>query len=668
MAFSDSASLALALALVLAAYGAVALVATGVSPSPSRRLRASGYRAAFATAGLVTYSSLVLAGLLAGRDFSVAYVAEVANRAMSFDQLLSAFWGGQPGSLLLWAWALSLVTAAVVLLHRRGNPGLTPGVVGTLLAVECFFLLVLTLAASPFEKLPAPRADGQGLNPLLLDPAMRIHPPLVLSGYMSFSVPFAFAMGALITGRVGLEWVRAVRGWTLLAWTIQATGLIVGAWWAYHVLGWGGYWGWDPVENVALLPWLASTALLHSLMVQERRGMLKVWNLGLVVATFGLSIFGTFVVRSGIITSVHSFATSSVGPYFFAFLGVVLLVAIGLIAYRLPSLAAEHAIDSVVSRESAFLLNNLLLVALVAVTFWGTIFPMVSETVRGAKIAVGPAYYRQVDGPLLLALLALMALGPMLGWRRSSLPRLLDDARWPLAVTAAVGVAALVLGAGGLASVAIAACVLVVGAIAVEYGRGLRARRKAGEPLVSALVALVARDRRRYGGYLVHLAMVVIAVGIVGSSGYQQVGEATIAPGQSLTVGGYSLVNGGVSSVERAGMAGVTGTVGLRRGGRSLGVLRPERRIYAGWEKQPVTGVAIQTVLPRLDDVYVLMTNLDASGAMSLRVFVNPLVALLWVGALLFLVATAITAWPAGPVRAPGAARIPAREAATSDV
>lgn len=668
MAFSDSASLALALALLVAAYGAVALVASGVSPAPSLRLRASGYRAAFAAAGLVTYSSLVLLGLLASHDFGVAYVAEVTNRSMTLGQLLSAFWGGQPGSLLLWAWTLSLFASAAMLVHRRRNPALAPAVVGVLLAIECFFLLVLTLAANPFERLAAPQPDGQGLNPLLLDPAMRIHPPLVLSGYMSFSVPFAFAMGALISGRVGLEWVRAVRGWTLLAWTIQGMGLIVGAWWAYHVLGWGGYWGWDPVENVALLPWLASTALLHSLMVQEKRGMLKVWNLGLVVAAFGLSIFGTFVVRSGIITSVHSFATSSVGPYFFAFLGVVLVVAIGLIAYRLPALAAEHAIDSVVSRESAFLLNNLLLVALVAVTFWGTIFPMVSETVRGSKIAVGPAYYRQVDGPLLLALLVLMALGPLLGWRRSSLPRLLDDVRWPLTVTCAVGVALLVLGAGGLASVALAACVLVVGAVAVEYGRGLRARRKAGEPLLPALLALVARDRRRYGGYLVHMAMVVIAVGIVGSSGYQQVGEGTIAPGKSLTVGRYSLTNDGVSSVERAGMAAVIGNVAVREGGREVGVLHPDRRVYAGWEKQPVTGVAIQTVLPRLDDVYVLMTNLDSSGAMSLRVFVNPLVALLWAGALLFLAATAITAWPARPMRAPGAARAPAREAAKSEV
>jgi len=318
-----------------------------------------------------------------------------------------------------------------------------------------------------------------------------------------------------------------------------------------------------------------STALLHSLMVQEKRGMLKVWNLGLVVAAFGLSIFGTFVVRSGILTSVHSFATSAVGPYFFVFLGIVLMAALGLIAVRLPELTAEHSIDSVASRESAFLLNNLLLVAVVAVVFWGTIFPIVSETIRGTKIAVGPQYYRQVVGPLLLALLGLMGIGPLLGWRRTSGSRLLGDLRWPVVTTCAVGAALVLLGTGGLAAVAFAACVLVVSAVVVEYRRGMAARRRHGEPMVTAVRQLVIRDRRRYGGYLVHLSMVLIAIGVIGSSSFQQVSDGTIGLGQNMRVGAYTLVNRGVSSNEQLGMAMVAANVEVRRGDRILAMLPP---------------------------------------------------------------------------------------------
>jgi cytochrome c-type biogenesis protein CcmF len=485
---------------------------------------------------------------------------------------------------------------------------------------------------------------------------------------MSFSIPFAFAMGALITGRLGGEWLRPVRLWTMLAWAIQGMGLLVGAWWAYHVLGWGGYWGWDPVENVALLPWLISTALLHSFMVQEKRGMLKLWNLGLVIAAFSLSIFGTFVVRSGIIVSVHSFATSAVGPYFFVFLGLALLGAIALVGYRLPMLRDDGAFDSLASREAAFLLNNLLLVCIAAATFWGTIFPIVSEAVRGAKIAVGPPFYVRFNGPLLVALLLLMGLGPLLGWRRTSSNRLVATLRWPVAIGAAVSIILLLFGIQvGLALVGLAAAAMVAATIFVEFERGVRVRRRGGEEFVVALRTLISRDRRRYGGYLVHLAMVLIAVGVIGSTGYQQLSEQQLAPGGQMTVGRYTLINQGLRGYERPGMQGVVADIGVRAFGQDLGLLHPEKRAYANWERQPVTGVAIRTVFPWLDDVYVLMSGLAADGTITLRVYVNPLVSLIWLGGALFLASTLIAAWPSASERRAKIQPVERREVARSE-
>lgn len=666
MALSQSASISLSVAFVLAVYGAVSLLASRNGLVPV--LAVTGRRSVFAVAGLVTYAAFALCSLLVMHDFRVAYVAEVTNRAMSVPELLSAFWGGQPGSLLLWAWTLAVFTVGVTAAHWKRYPLLMPSVLAVLLVIEAFFLLVLSLAASPFTQLSLPLPDGQGLNPLLLDPAMRVHPFLVLTGYMSFSVPFAFALGALLSGRVRTEWLRPVRRWTILAWAIQGMGLLAGAWWAYHVLGWGGYWGWDPVENVALLPWLTSTALLHSLMVQEKRGMLKLWNLALVIATFALSIFGTFIVRSGIITSVHSFATSAVGPYFFAFLGLILLVSIALLFYRLPDLSADASMDALLSRESAFVLNNLLLVAIAAATFWGTIFPIVWEAVNGAKIAVGAPFYQKVNTPLLLVLLILMGIGPLLGWRRTSPHRLVVHLRIPLLLAALVGIAMVALGiTQALAVLAFAACAFVAGTIGVEYDRGIRARRRSGETLVIAIHTLISRDRRRYGGYLVHLAMLFIAVGIIGSMAFQESREATVEPGQVLHVGRYGLLNGGVTARQRPGMQAVAGSVPVFVGDRQIALLQPERRLYANWEKQPITSVAIATTFPWMEDVYVLMNGLDDRGVMSVRVYINPLVSFIWFGGVLFLLSTIITAWPSA--RPSRNSNLPAtqREAAHSE-
>lgn len=644
MTFADSAYASLGIAIVLGAFGATAALVGHLRRLPE--LRRAAEHAALAVTALVTYASLVLLSLLLTHTFSVDFVAEVSNRTMSTRALLSAFWGGQPGSLLFRTWVLTLFTAAVVVVQRRRERGLLPLTLAVLAVVESFFLLVLLVSANPFaQSLPAP-LDGQGLNPLLQDEAMSFHPPLLLTGYMAFTIPFAITVAGLAGGQMGIAWLRAVRRWLLLAWTIQGCGLLAGAWWAYHVLGWGGYWGWDPVENVALLPWLVATAALHSLMVQERRGMLRVWNVCLVAAAYCLAVFGMFVVGSGVLTSVHAFATSSVGPLFFGFLGLLLLGLLALVAYRLPLLQSTGRFDALASRESAFLLNNLLLVAVVAATFWGTIFPMVSETLQGVKIGVGAAYYGQVNAPALVLLLAAMGVGPLLAWRRTSLPVLRRALIAPILTAALVWAGLVLLGMRqGLAALAFAACALTAAAIAVEYSRGLRARTRSGEALLTALATLIRLDRRRYAGYLIHLAVLLLACGVIGST-FQTSRELTLSPGQSATVGRYTLRYNGSNTFVQPGLQGVRAGIEVGVGNRLVGALGPDRRVYAGWESQPVTGVAILTTGPWLDDVYVLMTGLDSANRATLRVFVNPLVSLLWAGGGLFILGVAALFWP----------------------
>ncbi len=659
------------LALALAAYGLAATLAGLRWRVP--QLLASARNANVGVAALLTLASLTLLYALVSSDFSLRYVWEVSSRAAPLNVRLSSFWGGQPGSLLFWSWGLALLSAIVVWRSYRSDPDLAPYVNLTLAGLQLFFLFLLALVSSPFQRLPVPAADGRGLNPLLWDDGMRLHPPLLLWGYMSFSIPFALAVAALLTGRLDRAWLGTARRWMLLAWGVQGAGLLAGAWWAYHVLGWGGYWGWDPVENAALLPWLTATAFLHSIQVQERRGMLKVWNLALVIATFALAIFGTFLVRSGVIASVHSFALSAVGPYFFGLLGVVLIATLGLFFFRLPRLRGEAEIDTFASREAGFLLNNFLLAAVAAATFWGTIFPLVSETLRGVRVAVGPPFYQQVNGPLLLALLVLMGVGPLLAWRRTSPGSLWRSLRVPLAGWAATSL--LLVGLGlrdGLAVLAFGATAFVVGTIVLEFVRGTRSRRRnTREGWLVALLTLVARDRRRYGGYLVHLAMVFMAVAIIGSSFFRLESAATLQRGESLAVGRYTLTYRGLFERQEPGVQTVLARVDVREGSRDAGQVAPERRIHEGWETQPTTGVAIRTTWPWLEDLYVLLVGWQPDGSATIRVFVNPLVSLIWVGAAIFLFGTLIAAWPATRPRpaavVPAPAAVWPREAVGSE-
>src|SRR5262245_8263444 len=405
-------------ALTLALYGSAASALGAAAGRPA--LRQSSERAAIGVFVLVTACMLLLVTAFLGFDFSVRYVATNTSRGTPYYYRITALWGALEGSIILWCWMLSLYTLIAIARYRRRQPALYPWVLCVMTAVAAFFLLVMSIPAPPFERLSPVPADGRGLNPLLEDSGMITHPVALYLGFTGFSVPFAFAIAALATGRTGDEWITITRRWTIVAWYFLSLGLLIGGWWSYHVLGWGGYWAWDPVENAAFMPWLTGTAFLHSVMIQERRRMLKLWNLSLVILTFGLTIFGTFLTRSGIIGSVHAFTQGSIGLFFLGFLSLVLLVSFSLLAWRTDRLRAQGELDSVVSRESAFLLNNLFLVAVTFTVFFGTIFPLLSEAVTGTKVSVGAPFFNLVNIPLFLGLLFLMGVGPLIAWRRAS--------------------------------------------------------------------------------------------------------------------------------------------------------------------------------------------------------------------------------------------------------
>ena len=634
---------ALTLALVLALYGIVAGLLGAWRGVPE--LVTSAARATWGVTVLVMLALVALATAFLTHDFRLIYVAGRSSRDMPVHYVLAALWGGQEGSLLYWVIVVGIVGSLAIYIHRRSDRTLIPYVTVTILSVMAFLLVILTFVASPFRVMPVTPANGVGLNPLLRDPGMMVHPPLLLAGYASFTVPFAFAMAALITGRLGADWLRAIRRWTLLSWGILGCGLLAGAWWAYHVLGWGGYWGWDPVENVALLPWLTSTAFLHSVIVQERRGMLKVWNLALLLASFVLSVFGTFVVRSGLLSSVHAFAVSPVGPWFLFYLATVTLVGLGLLIYRLPSLQSDRVIESMTSRESGFLVNNLIFVALAFATFWGTVFPLFSELFWDTKLTVGPPFYNQVNGPLLLALLLLMGIGPALAWRRTDLRLLARYVRWPLLIALLVASGLLAWLRVPLAAVAFAVVVFTGMVTLLEYGRAVRARRRAaGQSSLEALVELLRRNNRRYGGYLVHLAVLVMAVGVIASNVFQVERQFSLRPGDSGAIGPYTVVYRGLDERQTADAEVVAARVEIYRGGRLRDTVETYRFFYRNYEDQPTARMGIATV--GLDDVYVVLDRWDNDGTASLRVYVNPLVIWIWVGAVVYVLGTLTLFWP----------------------
>jgi len=612
---------ALLAGLVLAAFSALLSFWAGYAENGV--MIQVGRRAFYATAAMILVAGVLLETALLTHDFSLAYVAEHSDLSTPIALVAAAFYGGQEGSLLYWTLILGILGSASLLASARIGLRLAAYSAGIMAAILTFFLVVLVLVASPFDVLQITPPDGLGLNPVLRDGGMLIHPPVVLAGFASFAIPFSFAAAALLAGRSDAAWIAHTRRFALVAWGLQSAGLVLGMWWAYHVLGWGGYWGWDPVENVAFMPWLATTAYLHSSQVQERRGRLRGWNFGLVMLAFLLVVFGTFIVRSGIVPSVHTFAVSAIGPWFFGFLGVCLLFSVGLLAFRAGDLKSHAEPAPAVSREGAFTLQNLLLIGVIVVVFWGTMLPLVSGML-GQQRVVGPTYYERAAGPLFAALLALMAAGPLVPWRHAGAP-LWRSLRWPAGAFAFLLAALLVAGVRSLpALLGLSLALAVAATVVYEYARAAGRWRLAGGGWSRAL-ALVMRRRRHYGAYLAHLGLAMLVLGLAASHFWQQEKDVTLLPGEQVAVAGYTLTYAGVQNRELADHSELVAAMSL--GGQSL---EPARATYAGLGGQSLTHVAISS--SPIADVYVVLAGTNGDGSASFRIFVNPLVSWIWAG------------------------------------
>jgi cytochrome c-type biogenesis protein CcmF len=644
MSLLGRALLLLALACALYAIGAALM-----SRRTGRRsLQRSAERAMYGLAVCVTGAMGTMVAALVTDDFSLRNVAEYSSSTLATRFKVTAVWASQPGSLLLWVWILSMFAALAVWLNRRRHRDLMPVVTAVLAAIGVFFLALLSFVTSPFATIADPPAEGRGLNPLLQNEYMVAHPPLLYLGYVGLAVPFAFAMGALVTRRLDTAWIGAIRRWTVVAWLFLGVGILLGSRWAYHELGWGGYWAWDPVENAAFMPWLVATAFLHSVMVQERRGMLKVWNMVLVILTFTLAVFGTFLTRSGIVASVHAFGESTLGPFFLAFILAVLAGSLALLFTRLADLRSTHSLESYVSREAVFLYNNLLLVGLAFAVFWGTMFPVLTEAVRGTRITVGTGFYNQVAMPIGIALLVLTGIGPLIPWRKASARQVARRFVAPLA-TAAASVPLLYLFTDAFTSlwagVVFVTCVFVTACILGEFWRGTKVRHALGGiSWPGALLALVARNRRRYGGYMVHLGVVLLFVGFAGSQAFTTARDAELRPGDSVTVGDYRVVAEGASRARDAHKGTVQVTLGVfDAGGDRVATLRPGIDFYFA-DQQPSTEVALQSNLQR--DLYAVLVELDEDGRAIVSLFVNPLVSWLWIAGLVIVLGGLVAVWP----------------------
>jgi len=660
---SEIGRLAIILGFLVALWGIAASVLGAVRRDA--RLIDSGKHAAYAFSALTGIAVLALLYLLLTRDFNVEYVASYSSSTLPIWYTISALWGGMKGSLLWWTFILAVCNAVVQVQNHDKNRDQMPWVTATMLVVGAFFLSLLVFITDPFERLPFTPREGSDLNPLLQNYWMTIHPPSLYVGFVSTTVPFAFAIAALATGKLGDAWIRTTRRWALFSWFFLSLGNLFGAAWAYVVLGWGGYWAWDPVENAAFMPWLTATAYLHSVMIQEKKDMLKVWNMALVILTFALTIFGTFLTRSGVISSVHSFTQSGMGPFFMYFLIAILVISIGMLVWRLPLLKSRNELESVFSREAAFLLNNLILVGIAFTVFWGTIFPVISEWVRGVKITVGPPFFNKVNAPLGIALVFLMGVGPVIAWRKASAASLWRSFATPMGTGVVAGALAFVLGARNFyAVVAISVATFALATVWIEFWRGMRVRQAMmGEKPWTALSRLIGKNRRRYGGYIVHVGVVMIFMGIVASSVFKLEVQRSLHVGDSIEIGGYTVRYDGIAienddHVERT-FARVSVWDGYGPEAVRVGEVLPEKRFYKK-PKQPTTEVSIWSTLG--EDLYVVLGSYDPPTQLAVfQVFVNPLISWMWIGGLVLTIGTGVCMWPSYAERpATATARVPA--------
>jgi len=656
-------SFALLLAFCFTAYSIAAALIGHWKQKPL--LQQSSERAVLAACSLVLIGTLALFVLLLRDDFRLAYIASHSNIALPVYFKVAALWSGQEGSLLWWSCLLALFAAATVLINRRSHRHLMPYAIATMMTVLLFFLLLNNFIASPFTLLASETPtglqvfvppDGGGLNPLLQHPAMVIHPPMLYLGFVGFTIPFAFAFSALITRSKGEQWIHITRSWSMVAWLFLTIGIVLGGRWAYAVLGWGGYWGWDPVENASLLPWLTGTAFLHSVMMQEKRGMMKVWNMTLIFATFFLCLFGTFLTRSGVLSSVHAFAQSAIGPYFAGFIAMGLALSLGVLLFRLDFLKSENQLDSLISRESSFLFNNLILLASCFAVLWGTLFPLLSEAVRGVKISVGAPYFNKIQIPIGLFLLFLTGVGPLFAWRRTSLESLRRNFTKPLAFGAVVAVISFILGARSFyALMTIFLAFFVIGTIVLEFYRGARVLRQKTEfNWAAALTELTRRNTRRYGGYVIHFGIALMFIGFAGSA-FTLHEQAEVLAGEEINVGKYRMVVRNFQETENDNYLASRAEIDVFIGDRLFKTMSPERRLYRASE-QPTTEVAIQHRLN--EDVYLVFAGMaEDTGRAVIQVYINPLVMWVWIGAAVLVLGTLIalvpsrTPQPAAPAR-----------------
>jgi cytochrome c-type biogenesis protein CcmF len=641
-------SLAILLAFCAAIYAAAASVIGRLKHKPY--LVVSGERAVYAIWVLITLASAILVYAMMTGDFRFAYVAEHSNKTMPTLYKFAAWWGGQEGSLLFWSWLLSTYAAVVTFTNRRRHRDMMPYVIGVLAGVQAFFLLLNNFIANAFQMLAQDKLivsvpDGNGLSPLLQYPAMAIHPPMLYLGYVGFAVPFAFAIGSLITRQPGEGWIHTTRRWTLVTWLFQSCGIMLGAAWAYHVLGWGGYWGWDPVENASLLPWLSGTAFLHSVMMQEKKGMMKVWNIVLVSATFFLCILGTFLTRSGVVQSVHAFARSEIGKYFVSFLALAIAATIYLILDRLDYLRSENQLESVVSRESSFLFNNLILLASCFAVLWGTLFPVISEYATGNKISLDADWYNRLMVPIGLFLLFLTGVGPLFAWRRTSIDSLRRNFQVP-GIAALVLVVALV--AAGIrnfyALVSFGFCLFVALTVIAEFykgGRSIAAKNQMN--LARAMFELTHRNTRRYGGYLVHMGIVLMFIGFTGHAFNQnEVKELNV--GGTMRVGNYDLKMVNLDQGENENYASHTATMQVTKNGELIGFLKPERRFYKA-SRESTSEVGLRQ-RPN-EDLYLNFAGMsDDNQRAVIQAYVFPLVSWIWIGGLVLIGGTLVCLVP----------------------
>jgi len=590
-----------------------------------------------ANLALVTLSCFTVVWSFVQNDFSVAYVAQNSNTHLPLIYRLTALWGAHEGSLLLWLWILTLYSALVVLLHWRTHPRSMPYVIATLGAIQVGFLVLVVFLSSPFTEVFPPPAEGRELNPLLQDPGLIIHPPLLYLGYVGFVVPFAFAIAALARGSAGAEWVLAVRRWTLFAWLALTSGIMLGGYWAYYELGWGGYWAWDPVENASLLPWLTGTALLHSVMAQEKRNLFRGWNASLAVSTFALSLLGTFLVRSGVLTSVHSFAVDPWrGLYLLGFLAAVTLGGFGLLIARVDTLRTAARLDGTLSREAALLFNNLFLIVTAATVFVGTLYPLAVEVFTGVRLTVAAPYFNRVVLPIMVAIVMLMSVGPVVPWRKAGVKELRRLLAVPgLAAVAAVALAIAFGVRGFVPLAAVGAMVLVISSIGSDVGRSV-SRRSAvtGTSWLSSLVSLALWNRRRYGGLVVHIGVVVVALGILASGLFIETKTVAVAPNDRFEIGGYTLVFNGMVSADGPNWTARQADLEVWRGAQLIEGIHPQRRSYPRGD-MVTTESAIRTTLA--GDLYVVIGEELSEGRASIRAYFIPLVTWIWGGWLIII-------------------------------